>query len=1702
MRAKFKKLLLTLTAIVFMHNWANAQLTAGFTVDKTGGCSPFTAFFTNTTNASGGALYKWDFGNGNTSSLKNPGAIFKDEGSYTITLTVIDSNKTSSISHSIEVYSKPSVDFDLSIQKGCVPLSVTFNAKAAVGNGSITDYFWDFGDGMTQPGSDSNAVHIYTNAAKEAVSLTVTDNHGCQSTILKKDIIEVLPELVSSFSVEKPVICKITDPANFINNSTGPRTLSYNWDFGDSTTSTVTQPSHVFAAAGLYNVSLTVISSTGCTVTKTMGTPLNVATFKSNITIPDQVCQGNAAQFDNKSLPAPDKCSWEFSDGFTFYTAGNDSVVRSFPTTNPYSVKVTNTFGSCKDVVTKAIPIRKSPQLSGFITDITSPCGSPVLVNFRDTTATAVKWEWTSSAYSSLYSTEQAASSTFLYDDTYYVTLKVTDAAGCISSVSKSLNIFKPKVIVNSKEDYYGNGTVSCGPITVHLSTTSSEPIKTYSWDLGDGDSSTEATPTHLYDKAGNYYVHLTYTTLNGCTGEADLYYPIAIRDRVKADFTTSNTNVCGNTTVTFNNQTTIEDYYSYEWDFGDGTTGLTYSSVSPFQVDHNYQDSGHYTIRLIATNGICADTMVKEDFVKVFPPFPNINGYTNTCEGTRGEVTIANGSKEVENGTWNFGDGTTALYTNDAQLKHTYTKTGSYKLVLITTSGKCTMGDTTFVKVLLKQHPVLSADKTIVCSTGDPVTLTYSNLEPNPESYGSVGYGYGGWYHSDGSYAIGQDSGGDLTQMPFKMSVWNFTPGEGLYSLVTSANFQCTDTTNLIPLTIKGPITGFKQDNLNLCETNNTVTLEDTSTSRFGVSLVSWQWNFGDGQSLTVTHGGKINHTYNYTDEFVASLDVTDAQGCHAFLFGHVNATGNSLKASFTPSATTLSPGSSVTFTNTSQTQDTDVITYKWLFGDGTQTTTTNPVKVFSSPGKYQVTLIAYNTTRGCTDTASVNITVKYVNAAFQFSSSSINNSKCAPFVVSFTNTSSNVSRILWDFGDGSGATGVFNPTHVYTQAGRYIVQVTTFSDNGTSYVTKDSVIIDQPSANIKTDILHSCTAQSINFTASGKHADAYLWDFGDGTIFQASDTFASHHYLSAGVYIPNSIVTDTNGCSVSVNEKDTIIIDSLDVSLPNIPSKICAPKEIVFNPDIVSISGDHSPQSLIYHWNFGTGNISDTSSEKNTSFQYQEPGNYSVNLRVESQYGCIEQVTKNIIASQGLGAYITGPTDICENTSAAFEGNTKIAGQPKWEWIFDDRTIVDKKDTPPKEYPTPGNFSISLVVDNNGCIDTVSRTLQVHAKPQITLSVNDTSICEGTSISIIAAGGSVYEWRPSSELNTTKGPAIIASPETNTSYVVLVTNSYGCVNFDSVKVTVIRPFTLELSPEITVCSGKSIMLHANGALTYEWIGNTEALNNASISDPVATPSNTTTYTVVGSGENHCFSDTADVKVIVKPSPVINLGNDTSLCQGQTVMLNAFNANAVYTWQDNSSAPTYTVKNGGEYFVIVEIKDCTASDTIIIRQKEIPFFTLGNDSSLCSGQQLLLTPSLNTDASLLWQDRSTASSFVIRKEGVYSLTATNECGSYTDSIAITTGLCNILMPDGFTPNGDGLNDIFRVKYPFAVSGFRMQVYNSWGEKVFESSNINIGWDGTWKGEPSVAGIYVWVIRFTDASNKLQQLKGTVTLIR
>jgi gliding motility-associated-like protein len=131
-----------------------------------------------------------------------------------------------------------------------------------------------------------------------------------------------------------------------------------------------------------------------------------------------------------------------------------------------------------------------------------------------------------------------------------------------------------------------------------------------------------------------------------------------------------------------------------------------------------------------------------------------------------------------------------------------------------------------------------------------------------------------------------------------------------------------------------------------------------------------------------------------------------------------------------------------------------------------------------------------------------------------------------------------------------------------------------------------------------------------------------------------------------------------------------------------------------------------------------------------------------------------------------------------------------------------------------------------------------------------------------------------------------------------------------------------------------------------------------------------------------------------------------------------------------------------------------------------------------------------------------LWQDGSTQSYFLVSDTGTYTLQVSNICGTSAGAIVVAQGLCVLRMPNAFTPNGDGHNDVFRVKYPFSVSSFVMVVYDRWGQAVFQTKNIGDGWDGTIHGSPAPAGTYVWYISLVDFQGKLQQGKGTLELIR
>ncbi|HEU4634156.1 MAG TPA: PKD domain-containing protein, partial [Flavisolibacter sp.] len=273
-----------ISLLLFLPLLSYAQLTANFSIDKSGGCAPLHVSFTNQTyGASANAVYRWDFGNGNTSALKNPGAVYTDEKTYTVTLTVTDGTQTSSKTASVTVYKRPTVDFVADVPKVCMPSPANFTVHASAGDGYISSYTWDFGDGQTQQGYGTSMNHYYYAEQKATVSITVTNSFGCYNSIIKKDAVEILGRMEPAFSADKNLLCSLDEPVQLSNNSTGPGTLSYDWNFGDGTSSTQKDPSHIFTKKGVFPVTLTVSNTDGCSATS-YPVSVNAAYFNTDFT--------------------------------------------------------------------------------------------------------------------------------------------------------------------------------------------------------------------------------------------------------------------------------------------------------------------------------------------------------------------------------------------------------------------------------------------------------------------------------------------------------------------------------------------------------------------------------------------------------------------------------------------------------------------------------------------------------------------------------------------------------------------------------------------------------------------------------------------------------------------------------------------------------------------------------------------------------------------------------------------------------------------------------------------------------------------------------------------------------------------------------------------------------------------------------------------------------------------------------------------------------------------------------------------------------------------------------------------------------------------------------------------------------------------------------------------------------------------------
>ena len=1625
MRIKLLFLFCALTGAFFVKGQ-----TADFTVPSTTLCGPNTPI-TFTSTSTGATSYVWNFGDGSgnfsTTSITYNHSF--SPGTYPVTLTI--NGGASSITKSITINQNPIVSFTANDTTGCFPLTVQFYSQITPGapGATIASLSWDFGDGSPFS-SVPNPTHTYTSAASFPVALTVINNFGCKTPHQDSAYINIPNGVTDTFSIITSAACKLPITLNTNNLSSGPGNMTYTWNFGDGTPP-VTQfnSPHTYTTPNTYNIQLVAVSSAGCTATTTIPTQISAGNVQSNFTpSPDTICVNGTVSFTNTSAPTPTNSSWDFGNG------SNSTLVNPLPVTyttaNTFRVKLTNIFGACIDSVIKNVEVL-NPPTANFTATPTTGCDAVFTVNFSDQSTGASSWLWnfgdggTSNLKNPVHTYQNYGS--------YTVSLQATNGGACSNMVTKSQ--FIQTAAPNIKLDSLNSR--GCAPFTYTPSIIGNpiDGIKSYSWIFGDGATSTSANPApHLYSNAGVYVVKLTITTNGGCTATAiDTVKVGTIKPVVTASANLPQ--VCVGNPVNFTGSAT-NNPDQWFWTFGDGGT-----STQP-NTSYTYKAPGNFTAILRAYVQGCNDSA--EVTVKVNPPLAKF-GYTYTCSSNNTPTfTFVDSSIGADTWLWDFGDGTT--FNGQVPLPHTFTSGGPIYTVTLTVTNS-TSGCSNQVSLPVQagsSTATLSASPSSAC-VNSPVIFTCSGIDLADFLNSNTR-----WYFDFGD--------GITSPNEYNNNRTHTYTKSGSYTVteITTLPSGCTVTATL-PFVVSGPNANFNANDTSSC-TSYSAIFSDLSIADGTHAITSWTWDFGDGSPLYMYSSKQATVAHPYTKQgiYTVKLVVTDASGCTDSLLKTNYITVSLPAVAFTTLDSLSCPGSPIQFVNNSKGYG---LAYLWHFGDATPTTDTSssisPAHIYPI-GSFKPTLTIKDQF-GCTLTTNgnYNIRVDTPYAAFHLVNPTDTFASCPPLNVGFVFTGSYYRSVKWIFGDGGISSIVDTPVHAYALPGNFTTGLIVTSHGGcTDTASTINIRILGPVGSFTYSPIIGCHTLTVDFKLqSSSDIKIYTWLFSPTQSRSTSVPYYDNwSYDSIGVYTPYVVLQDTSGCNVPIKGDTPIIVSGSKPNFTVDKPILCDSGTVQFTSDTANVFGTLASQV----WDFGDGQ---TITALNPSHFYASPGLYPVKLVNIMQPNCADTSTKTffikVIASPSIG--ITGDSAKCVPATMNFQG---VILQPdtsafKWNWVFGNGKTDTSQIPPAQIFPVAGPDTVKLTATNSsGCATTVSKPISIDSI-SVTNAGLDTAICLNTSAHLHASSSSVsatFQWLPPSNtsLSCINCANPTATPTVTTTYYVQGTNSVGCPTIDSVVVTVVQPSTLNITPSTdSLCLGQSVQLFASGEQVYTW-SPVAGLSNPSISNPIARPDTTTTYTVTAADSLFCFPKTASAVISVFKYPTVSI------------------------------TPHVTdILVGGSY----QITATASSDVDSINW--IP--TIGLSCTNCLNP--LATPTGTT---------------------IYTVNVLNN-GNCTasDSIKIIV-LCNgtnLFVPNTFSPNGDGMNDWFYVQGKGLSTIQSLRIFDRWGEMVFEKKDFtpNIpeqGWDGNFKGKKAPSDVYVYTLEVICENSQVVKYNGNVALVR
>ena len=593
--------------------------TVNFGANPMGGCPPLLVQFsdsTTTTPATTPVAWEWDFGDGSpVSTQQNPSHNYANAGSYTVKLTVTDSDgciDSLEIPNFVNV-TFPSPSFQVIDDSTCAGNLVSFNN---ISQGTGLSYMWDFGDGM---GSTfiANPTYAYSDTGFYDVTLTATDVNGCVDSFTIVNAVYIEP-FEANFGGDPTI--GICPPLNTqFTDSTIGNVVAWNWDFGDGFgLSQLQNPAYVYFQPGSFDVTLIATHEDGCQDTLTRSGYVQLAGPNGSFIVdPPNACLGDSICITAVTTGAA-IATVDYRDGNvdvrTNLTGIADTIFSChlYQTPGQFSpVIVLQDAQGCVFTLTTPDTTTIYSLPGANINPIDTVGCVPFTIPFTDASSqgdtTITQWFWqfgngdTSTAQNPFY--------TYLADSVYEVKLTVLDGNGCVDSTATSVTAFEGTVA-----DFEASDTLGCAPIAINFTDLSTNVAPTdWTWIFGDGDTITGvANPVHTYLTDGIYTVTLIVSDGLGCSDTLTIPNYIELR-HPQAEIYSSVTQGCNPLVVTFygDSSASSSPIVQYEWCLTDLNTGqVTCQTTTVDTFNVNFLDPGNFEMTLAITDDLgCSDT-------------------------------------------------------------------------------------------------------------------------------------------------------------------------------------------------------------------------------------------------------------------------------------------------------------------------------------------------------------------------------------------------------------------------------------------------------------------------------------------------------------------------------------------------------------------------------------------------------------------------------------------------------------------------------------------------------------------------------------------------------------------------------------------------------------------------------------------------------------------------------------------------------------------------------------------------------------------------------------------------------------------------------------------------------------------------------------------------------------------------------------